>query len=238
MIKINYRLDYTGLKWDYTAPASKLVACLQEAAILHSEKIGLTMDYFFEEKKGWVIRNWDIEFLKPVRWNEEIEIETFPALFKGIMAHRGFVCRNKNSEVVINASSQWVYTDRVKLKPVKVTEEMSQKYGELKPLPVETDFKIHPIDSDNLRQSTHLVTRRDTDTNRHTNNISYLEWITDMLTDEEYNSGRITRLKAAFKKQCVMGDKVDIILYTKGNSYYAAICSKGDLLSEIYFERG
>lgn len=237
MIKINFRLDYSHLKWDYTAPASKLLEYLQEAAILHSESVGLTMDWFFEEKKGWVIRSWDIEFLKNIKWNEEFSIETFPCLFKGILAQRGFVCRNSQGEVVIKAASEWVFTDRLKLRPIKVTEEMSSKYGELLPLPLETDFKINPTDTDNYRETTLRVTRRDTDTNRHTNNISYLEWVTDMLSDEEYNSGRITRLKTSYKKQCVMGDEIKIRLYKQENAYYAAIFKENELLSEIYFER-
>ena len=39
---------------------SSLAVYLQDAAILHSDSIGYTIDYFNNEKKGWVIINWHI----------------------------------------------------------------------------------------------------------------------------------------------------------------------------------
>ncbi len=239
MIKIDFDIDYHNLKWDYTAPASKLMLYLQEAAILHSEKSGLTMDWFFETKSGWVICDWDIVFLKPVRWADKLTVKTYPALFKGVMAHRGFNAFNSGGDEVLRAASRWVYTDRIKLRPIKVKEEMAAKYGELIPLPVDTDFKITPINGSLIAEANLTVTRRDTDTNRHANNISYLLWVTDLLTDKQYNENRITHLKISYKKQCVMDDKINVKLYNNGKSYYGAISdclNPSLLLCEIYFE--
>lgn len=236
MLKVDFNIDYYNLKWDYTAPASKLMLYLQEASILHSEHSGLTMDWFYKTKSGWVICDWDIEFLKPVKWADKLTVTTFPSMFKGILAHRGFTACNSKGEEVLRAASKWVYTDRIKLRPIKVSEDMSAKYGELLPLPVATDFKIASHMDKLIAENSLTVTRRDTDTNRHANNISYLTWVTDLLTDEEYNSSRITHLKIAYKKQCVMGDVVNVKLYQNGNSYYALINREDTLLCEIYFE--
>ncbi len=237
MFKVDFDIDYYNLKWDYTAPASKLMLYLQEAAILHSERCGLTMDWFFETKSGWVICDWDIMLLKPVRWDSRLSVLTAPASFKGIMAQRGFTAVNSDGEEVLRAASRWVYTDRVKLRPVKVKDEMSSKYGELVPLPFDTDFKITPETDRLIAENTVTVTRRDTDTNRHANNISYLMWVTDLLTDEEYNQKRITRLKISYKQQCVMSDIIQIRLYGGENgAYYAKITREDTLLCEIYFE--
>ena len=209
---------------------------LQEAAILHSERAGLTMDWFYETKRGWVIRDWDIAFLKPVSWADRLTVETCPALFKGIMAHRGFVGCNSAGDEVLRASSRWVFTDRLKLRPVKVEPEMQAKYGELKPLPLDTDFKIKPLQGEEEKAATLQVARHDTDTNRHANNISYLIWVTDMLTEDEYENNRISRLKISYLKQCVMGEKVDIRLIREGNCRYAAITGQQGLLCEIWFK--
>lgn len=236
MLKVDFDIDYYNLKWDYTAPASKLMMYLQEAAILHSERCGLTMDWFFETKSGWVICDWDIVFLKPVKWADRLTVKTYPAMFKGILAHRGFNAYNFKGEEVLKAASKWVYTDRLKLRPIKVKADMAAKYGELLPLPVDTDFKISPFDGKPIAQSSVNITRRDTDTNRHANNVSYLLWVTDLLSDKIYNEQRITRLKIAYKKQCVMSDTVDIRLYQKDSSYYALIKKEDTLLCEIYFE--
>ncbi len=236
MIKVDFNIDYHGLKFDYTAPASKLMLYLQEAAILHSEYAGLTMDWFYQTKRGWVIRDWDIAFLKPVKWADKLTVETFPAMFKGIMAHRGFICHNSAGEEVLKASSRWVFTDRLKLKPVRVEADMQAKYGELKPLPIETDFKITPLEGVEEAVTTLRVARHDTDTNRHANNISYLTWVTDMLTEEEYERSRISRLKISYLKQCVMGEEVNIRLISQDKYRYATITGEQGLLCQIYFE--
>lgn len=236
MFEKKFEIDYQGLKWDYTVPLSKMLIYLQEASILHSESTGLTMDWFLEQKTGWVICNWDIEVIKPLKWSQKFTVRTYPCLFKGIMAHRGFEVM-LNNEVILKASSKWVYTNRIKRRPVKVEPEMSAKYGELGVLPIATDFSMSRIENaDTVIEKRVVVTRRDTDTNRHTNNVSYIEWVTDMLSDEQYNIAFIKKMKIAYHKECVMGDSLDIKLYNTENKFYSTIYKEDVLLTEIYFE--
>lgn len=235
MFEHNYEIDYQGLKWDYSVPLSKLMAYLQETSIRHSQEVGLTMDWFYEQKSGWVICSWDIEILDKVKWPETLRVVTCPSMFKGVMAHRGFEIFS-GDRLISRASSKWVYTNRVKRRPVKVSEEMKNMYGDLKPLPVETAFAVTKIqDKEPIAQRSVAVTRRDTDTNRHTNNISYIQWVTDMLSDEQYNNSFIKKAQIAYHRECVMGDCVNICLYNDENKFYATI-SKEELLAEIYFE--
>lgn len=235
MFEHNYEIDYQGLKWNYSVPLSKLMVYLQETSIRHSQEVGLTMDWFYQQKSGWVICNWDIEVMDIVKWPYKLTVKTCPAMFKGVMAHRGFeiLCEDK---VILKASSKWVYTNRLKRRPVKVSEDMKAKYGELMPLPVETDFVVNKIQNkEPVAKKEIVVTRRDTDTNRHTNNISYIQWVTDMLSDEEYNQSFIKKMQIAYHRECVMNDRVEIFLYNEENKFYATI-SNEELLAEIYFE--
>ena len=62
-------------------------------------------------------------------------------------------------------------------------------------------------DSD-YTQREFIVTRRDTDTNGHTNNTKYIEWAMDDVPDEIYDYFDVEDLKVVYKKECYRNSKV------------------------------
>lgn len=232
----NYIIGYQNLDSNLLIKPSGLISYLQETSVKHSQWAGFPMTWFFNEMKGWILINWDIEILSYPSWNEKIKVETWPVLFNGILAQRAFRIKDEKDNTILNAMSKWVYTDLKKRRPVHPPKEMPEKYGLIKPSLFETDFKI-PF-NDNLKKvSTHYlkVTRQDIDTNLHVNNISYFKWFLDYIDEKTYNNMKIKNLKILYKKECIKDTDIKIDIYNYKNTFYCSISDcNNNLLTEIY----
>ena len=70
-------------------------------------------------------------------------------------------------------------------------------------------------EGDLLYTRTLPVTRRDTDTNGHANNVKYLEWAMDDVPDEIYDGMSLADVRIVYRKECVRGDIVEVKTYVK-----------------------
>lgn len=231
-----YDIDYQGLNIHLVTTLPKLVGYLQETSIRHSEAVGLTMQYFFEQMTGWVILSWNIEVLRAPVWLEKVKIYTVPAKFKGMFAQRGFIMKDESGNIILKADSQWVYTSRVTRKPTKLPEQMALKYGTTEPLPIDKGFKLPELEGyEPIYTQSYTITRRDIDTNLHVNNISYIDWAMNSIPEDIYNNLTISHSTINYRKECNLGQSVIIKTYQKDTSFITNIYSNEEsLLCEIY----
>lgn len=235
----DYLINYHGLNTHLKTTVPKLVDYLQESAVRHSEWAGYSMDWFIEQMKGWIILNWDLKIFDYPKWNEKITVRTWPCLFKGILAYRGFeIINNKNNKIILEGLSKWVYTDLKKRRPIHPPNGMTEKYGIIKPEPFKSDFEILPYNNfTKINTKTFKVTRRDIDTNLHVNNVSYIEWAFDCIPDEIYDKINVKNIKINYKKECKKDMILTIDLYENKNKLLSTIKDKDNtILTQIYVE--
>ena len=73
-----------------------------------------------------------------------------------------------------------------------------------------------------------MVTRRDTDTNGHTNNAVYIDWATDTLSDAFYDGHTLSDMGVAYKKECRRGDRVRIASWREGTTILSQFTASDD----------
>lgn len=214
---IDYTIGYFEVDNDFSLTPSGLAVYLQDAAILNSDAIGYTMEYFNNEKKGWVIINWHIDILRMPKKGETIKICTWCDDCKKMIAERSFVVYDINEIPIVKAISKWVYMDLEKRRPVKIDEDMASKYNSLNVKAIENeDYKMYDFsDSDFVSEKSFNVRRRDTDTNGHTNNTKYIEWAVDNVPDDIYYNENICDIKVVYRKECYKNSGIKSKCYIK-----------------------
>ena len=234
----NFSVCYHDLKNNMYVKEAKIIVFLQETAVFHSEYAGFEINRFIEENKGWMVTDWDIRINTPLKWNDTLRVHTYPIIFKGILAKRGFYAYNAGGDVVLTAASRWAFTDLIKRRPTKIWKEMETAYGYFEPSPFETEYLQPYEDTEGLEylgSFSHTVTRRDTDTNDHVNNVSYFEWAADNFPDDIYNNMNAKHIMVKYKKECTLGAKVTIKTYRKNNETVTYIYNEEDILiNRIY----
>ena len=204
-----FNIEYHLIAADLTARFPGLMFCVQEASIRHTESTDYKMQWYTDNMRGWILTNWHIEVSRMPKWNEVITVRTWPSRFKGIVADRSFEVLDAEGNRLVSAVAAWVYMDLAQRRPVKPPQDLVDGYGEVLPPIHETVFAIGGHEGYNLVSTREMtVTRRDTDTNEHANNVRYIEWAFDDIPEAIYASGCPATVKVAYKRECKAGDKL------------------------------
>ena len=88
------------------------VRYMQETALDASADVGWTVERYQSIACQWLIRETDIEYLKPLVWNDEVQITTYVIDFRRVQSRRRYEFhRLSDGELVARADTNWVFLD-------------------------------------------------------------------------------------------------------------------------------
>lgn len=91
---------------------------LEQAAIEHSEHLGLTLDVYRELAGVFVMRRVEIEYLRPAVAGDTLEITTWLQEMRGSRAIRRYEIRKQNQdELLVTAEALWVWVEAKTMRP-------------------------------------------------------------------------------------------------------------------------
>jgi acyl-CoA thioesterase FadM len=86
---------------------------MEEAAFSASAAAGYDLARYEAMGRLWLIRETDIEYLRPLRYGDSVEIKTWVADFRRVRSRRAYEFRLAGSgERVARASTDWVFVER------------------------------------------------------------------------------------------------------------------------------
>jgi medium-chain acyl-[acyl-carrier-protein] hydrolase len=195
--------------------------------MLNSEAQGLTLAYYDNNDRGWMLYKWDIKIHSFPKFNETLRITTHPSAFKNFLANREYQIFNSSGNLLVEAQSVWMFVNTKTRRPLLVPEEMYTKFDVGK----ESGTLFYKLDElpaiangnctlkINIRNS-------DIDTNRHVNNVRYVDWAIESLPKEFTDTHTVTRIQVNYKKELNLGDEADIVSDVTGEiSQHSIICS-------------
>lgn len=211
------KVSYFQIDGKQSMSPAALLSCLQEAAVTHSDTIGYTLDYMAEHHWGWSVVNWHLQIYRMPRHGERIQVQTWCTKCLRFQAERGFFVFDEAGNKLLDGASRWIFMDLVRRRPANTPEGMAERYhsGQEPAILDEKFFMPKEAEGSLLSTRTLPVTRRDTDTNGHANNVKYLEWAMDDVPDEIYDGMHLADVRIVYRKECVRGDIVEVKTYAK-----------------------
>lgn len=198
---------YDGDKDGYLRPEN-LLAYLGEASTIHSNSIGVGQKELKMNNYSWMLNRWRARFFKYPRVMDEIIIETWSSGINKFYATREFVVYDKEEKILFKGTTQWVFFDLDKLRPVRVPEYIGRMYGDCKDRALD-DFFDFKRDFETEMGLQFLVRRSDIDSNNHVNNVKYLDWILEALPDDLVENKRLYDLDIFYKKEVKKGNTIE-----------------------------
>ena len=154
---------------------------MQETAFDASAAAGYDQARYQELKHSWLIRETDIEYLKPLQFNDEVEVKTWVADFHRVRSKRAYEFRTlESSELVAKASTDWVYMDDFNGAPARVPEYIAKAFypeGLPASFPPRKPFPKAPPPPHGVFEIHRRVTWADLDPAQHVNNSVYMGYI-------------------------------------------------------------
>ncbi len=197
-----------------------LINLLIQSASQSADSLGFGYSELREHNLIWVLSRFSVKIFKELKWNDTIEIETWPKDITGLLYLRDFVARDENGEVVAMASSAWLAIDLERKRPTKIEGEFSDIFVSLKekyayPDPPE---KLLPVESGT--KFTVVSTYFDIDLNKHVTTTRYFDWMMDTFSPDFHKDHYPQLLSINFVKETLPGSQLNIFRKKNSDSEY------------------
>ena len=228
-----FELRYFEMNKSGEASPITMLTMLQETAADHCHSIGHSLFSLMSQDLGWVLLSGIMQMERYPKYKEKIIIRTWISKYHAIRGFRENIIYDENYNVIGSAKGLWVFYDIEKRRPAKIHSDFKERWSSSEEECIEHTItnKIEAITSDmaeNLKEF--KVNMYDTDTNKHVNNIRYLQWLMESIPDDIIDNYYLYSIDGRFIAEAQYGDV--IVSLTKKdieeNSFVHTIHIKGN----------
>lgn len=97
---------------------------LEQAAIEHSEHLGLTLDNYRQLGSVFVMRRLAIDYLRPAIAGDYLDITTWIQEVRGSRAVRRYEIRKRDNLLVVTAEALWVWVESASMRPRAIPQKV------------------------------------------------------------------------------------------------------------------
>ena len=218
--EVNKRFEMTN---------ESMVTLFQNLASFNSDAVGYGVYNVPKTGKTWVVVDWKLRVLRRPRYGENVIVKTWGRNTQGLISFRDFEIRSDN-EICAVATSKWMLIDIATRKPIEISDEIKDAFGEHDEFEVFIDEKLERIKplTSYSKSGKINIRKSDLDFNNHVNNIKYFDYINELSENRIYNDVRISYLKEINED-----DDVSIYLEKEENIDHYLIKSSDDEIKTI-----
>lgn len=152
---------------------------MQESALDASAAVGYDEARYEALGHIWVIRETNVEYLRPLRYGDAVTVTTWVGDFRRVRSRRYYELRS-GGELVAQGSTDWVYVERATGRPARVPPEMVAAFdpdGTTEAAARRDPFPDAPPPPPGVYTMERTVEWRDIDPAQHVNNATYLNYM-------------------------------------------------------------
>jgi acyl-ACP thioesterase len=154
---------------------------MQDIASEHAIRLGFGRDDLMRDNRFWVLSRIYAVIDKWPMWEETIVLRTWPNGTDKLFALRNYEVTYPDGRHIASGTSSWLILDQTTKKVQRPDSILSQYnfslHTEKSSLRYAT--KIDPSDENGKLSSQFRIKISDLDVNLHTNNVRYLNWVSD-----------------------------------------------------------
>lgn len=206
--KKDFEIHYYEVNKFLEASPVSIMNYLQELAISHSQSVGYGIKRLMDEQRAWVLTRLNVKIERYPIWGEKIKAKTWPSSFQRCFGIREFIVTDEAGKDIIFATSEWIFLDTEKRKPVRAHDEMGNIYGVKNKRALEDTFnEQYSLEKEDFTKE-FSVRRSDIDTNEHVNNTKYMEWVLEALPMDLYNDYILKYIDIRYMKELLLDDDI------------------------------
>lgn len=212
---------------------------MQETAFDASAAAGWGMDRYASIGRHWLIRETDIEYLKPLTYGDSVELKTWIIDFRRVRSRRAYEFRHvQTGDIVARAATDWIFLDAATGRPASIPPQLMTDFfpeGPPEEAPAREKFLAPPPPPPGKFSMRRRVEWRDIDTMKHVNNATYLAymddcgvevgeafgWPLDRMMDEGF-AIVARRHRIEYRQPAVLGDELEISTWVSGMRHTSA----------------
>lgn len=235
MYTFNSRVRYSEIDASGKISLDAIINYFQDCTTFHSEDVGKGIQRLKREHKVWMLSSWQIVIDTYPVFGQNIIIGTQPYDFKGMLGFRNFVIMDENKNPMVKANSIWCLLNTDTGKPIRVCEEDVSCYGSGEKLDMQYADRKITVPEGGVTRESFYVRPHQIDTNHHVNNGEYV-----LMAREYIPEGcTIRQVRAEYKNQAVLGDRIVPTVITVENGYVIVLNNENNSpYAVVEFARG
>jgi acyl-ACP thioesterase len=227
----HFELRYFEMNKFGVASTTTMLTLLEEAAAEHCHSIDYSLYDLEKQNIGWVLVSGVMQMERYPSYKEKITIRTWLSSYSTIRGVRENIIYDEKNNIIGKARGLWVFFDIERRRPTQILDDIKNRWSfcQEESLDINIVKKIKPLDYADLHQEfkVHLF---DVDTNKHVNNIRYLQWLMESIPEEIIDNCFLHNIEGRFVGEAHYGDT--ILSFTekgeKENSFIHTIRTKED----------
>lgn len=197
------------------------VNLLIQASIHSADDMGFGFKDLKKLNLFWVLSRLTLEIYRPLRWHEELEVETWAKGLNRLFYLRDYLVHDDGKNIIGRGTSAWLAVDMETKRPRKIVDEDAVFFEHLKDkhairnLPESLD-SIKEGDSFEL-QSSYF----DIDLNQHVTSTRYIDWMMDTFSPEYHRDHYPKRLLVNYMRETKPLETLRILRNQCGKEQYS-----------------
>ena len=241
----NYEINYYDVDYKLKCKLSSIINFICDVGTRQSESIGGGLEYCTKNNCAWVFYKYDIKMFRYPVFGEKISITTEPIGFKKFYGLRKYYIKDEKGNLVGEALALFFLINIEKRRPMRIQPEQYDFYGVDGDMDYDISMeKIEKMENEQYSR-TFDIRYSDIDSNKHVNNVKYIEWALEVVPIDIITNYELKRIKVNFEKEISYGNKIQSVCETriidkeKLNSYHVIKSSEGKELTmlELQWEK-
>ncbi|MBQ9262798.1 MAG: hypothetical protein IJ189_01140 [Clostridia bacterium] len=213
---------------------SAILTAMQEAAGMHSEKLGCGRNALLKNRIVWVLSRCEVRMMEYPQIGDTVTVETAPVANRRWFFPRYYWFRNEEGREIGCASTLWVLLnmdDRRMVPPGEVAGTIPDNRHLI--LPMGLPGTVEPVDGEEV-----ILPRApyyfDLDVNQHVNNTRYADWACDALGIDVMREYCLETMLINYAAEVRPDQEMTLHVHRNGPAYQVAGYHDG----KMHFELG
>ena len=225
----HFQIGFSHIGYKNLITNQGILSILEETAGSHSSSIGYGLNDIPETHVSWAILNWKVEVLKRPKYFDNVTVKTWAREKNKIFCYRDFEVYDENNNLLIIATSKWIFLDTEKNSIMKIEDSFYNKYNpEEKSVFNTLDIPKLKEPENSIQTFKYSVKRSDIDINGHMHNTNYLGLVYEALPEDVYKNNIFNNFEILYKKEIKLNDNVKFLYSVENNIYTVTIKSLDD----------
>jgi medium-chain acyl-[acyl-carrier-protein] hydrolase len=209
--KINFTVTSAETDMYARLRLGAMVNYLIQAASDSADRLGFGYGSIRRQNLFWVLSRLTIEIFRPLRWHENVEVETWPKNVERVLYLRDFILRDSESEIIARATSGWLAIDLESRRIKKIEGIEADYFTHLKDKHALSDLpgKLHPADGGEKFEI--CAGYFDIDLNGHVTTTRYIDWMMDTFGTEFHRLNFPRKLSLNLNKETMPGEMLRLM---------------------------
>ncbi len=204
-----FELRYFEMDAYGQASSTSMLTLLEEAAASHCHSINHSLYDLQKQNIGWVLLSGVMTIDRYPTYNEKIIIRTWLSEYSMVKGIRENIIYDEKMNIIGKSKGLWLFYDIKRRRPKQIFDSILEGWSFCSDKSIEHNIKnkILPLES-SLPVNEFKVNRYDVDTNLHLNNIRYMQWLSESLSEEITENYYLHSIDGRFISEAQYGDTI------------------------------